>query len=63
MVKSKGPESIRSDVDNLIKMVLDSLEGIAYKNDRQVVAVTARKRWTRPDEPTQVRVVVEYDTV
>ena len=32
------------DLDNLLKTILDALQGIAYENDRQVVSVTAEKR-------------------
>jgi len=36
-------DTFRPDVDGPIKLVLDALQGIAYKNDRQVRAVSARK--------------------
>lgn len=32
-----------ADVDNLAKIVLDALEGIAYANDRQIVTLTTAK--------------------
>ncbi len=32
---------VRPDVDNVLKPVLDALEGIVYLNDRQVVSVSA----------------------
>jgi len=35
--------SIRSDVDNLAKLVLDSLNGVLYEDDRQVVSLRAVK--------------------
>lgn len=38
-----------SDVDNLIKAVLDALNGVAYNDDRQVVQVTGWKRWDVSD--------------
>ena len=31
------------DLDNRLKVVLDALEGIVYKNDRQVVRIIAEK--------------------
>ena len=31
------------DIDNLIKTVLDALNGVAYADDRQVVHIVARK--------------------
>lgn len=33
----------KPDIDNLIKSVLDSLNGIAYKDDSQIVTVVAEK--------------------
>lgn len=33
----------KPDIDNVLKIVLDSLNGIAYKDDSQVVMVTGRK--------------------
>ena len=33
----------KPDIDNVIKIVLDSLNGIAYKDDSQVVMVSGKK--------------------
>ena len=33
----------RTDLDNTLKAIQDSLEGIAYKNDSQIVEIVARK--------------------
>ena len=33
----------KPDIDNVIKVVLDSLNGIAYKDDSQVVMVSGKK--------------------
>ena len=38
----KRPE-IRPDIDNIVKVVLDGLNGIAYNDDSQVVEIQARK--------------------
>jgi len=46
---SKAPKirrmypSIRSDIDNLVKFVLDSMNGILYADDRQVVSLSSLK--------------------
>lgn len=32
------------DIDNIIKSVLDSLEGVVYRNDRMVADVLCRRR-------------------
>jgi len=34
---------LRSDIDNLIKTVLDGLNGVAWEDDTQVVKVEAVK--------------------
>jgi len=35
----------KPDIDNLIKSVMDSLNGIAFKDDSQVVMIQARKQY------------------
>ena len=35
-----------ADIDNYIKAVLDSLEGVYYENDKQIVMVRARKYYS-----------------
>jgi Holliday junction resolvase RusA-like endonuclease len=47
----------RPDVDNLIKTVLDGLNGIAWKDDAQVVEVRGRKEWS--DGAAQTNVGIE----
>ena len=34
------------DTDNIAKVVLDSLNGIAYKDDKQIVKLIVLKKWT-----------------
>ncbi len=36
----------RPDIDNYAKAVMDSLNGIAYEDDSQVVELTVRKRYS-----------------
>lgn len=40
------PHSQKPDVDKLIRAVLDSLTGIVWVDDCQVVSVAATKRWS-----------------
>lgn len=49
---SHEPDTFKPDVDNICKIVLDGLNGIAYLDDSQVVYLTARKqdRRRRPEE-------------
>eukprot|EP00531_Pseudo-nitzschia_arenysensis_P003027 CAMPEP_0116116790 /NCGR_PEP_ID=MMETSP0329-20121206/1226_1 /TAXON_ID=697910 /ORGANISM="Pseudo-nitzschia arenysensis, Strain B593" /LENGTH=304 /DNA_ID=CAMNT_0003610309 /DNA_START=47 /DNA_END=961 /DNA_ORIENTATION=+ len=45
-LKAKSPpqlSSIRSDVDNLTKFVLDSMNGVMYEDDRQITSIHATK--------------------
>lgn len=47
----------RRDVDNMIKLILDGLNGVAWVDDTQVMEVIGRKRFTtRADARTDVRV-------
>lgn len=51
----------RGDIDNIIKAVLDALNGYAYKDDSAVYSVYGRKIYT-DDEPTVVTIgSVEVD--
>ncbi len=36
----------RPDVDNLLKLVLDSMNGVFYKDDSQIVSITAGKYYS-----------------
>lgn len=37
--------TVKPDVDKLLRAVMDALTGVAYKDDSQVVSVTAAKRY------------------
>ena len=39
----------KPDVDNLVKSVKDALNGVAYKDDSQVVSIFARKQYAQED--------------
>lgn len=39
----------KPDGDNVLKCVMDGLNGIAYKDDTQVVEMDARKYWSTED--------------
>ena len=45
------------DIDNLIKIVLDALNTVAYDDDLQVADLWARKRYKGPQETAETRVV------
>lgn len=40
----------KPDIDNVIKIALDALNGYAYKDDTQIVRIDAEKRYTQYDE-------------
>ena len=44
------PPCKKPDVDNVAKVVLDSLNKIAFDDDSQVVELTVIKRWTEEQE-------------
>ena len=39
------PHIQRPDIDNIAKAVCDSLNGVAFKDDSQIAAISARKVW------------------
>ena len=38
--------STHKDCDNIAKIILDALNGIAYKDDKQIVMLNVEKYWT-----------------
>lgn len=51
------PDTVRPDVDNVAKAVLDALNGVAYGDDSQVVSLSVLK-CDRTRTPTRMRVTV-----
>jgi len=47
------------DVDNYLKAAMDALNGIAYKDDRQIIEATGYKR--RVDTKDEERMVIEFE--
>jgi crossover junction endodeoxyribonuclease RusA len=47
------------DADKLARLVLDSLSGLAYVDDRQVVELLVGKFYAQPNEPAHVDIRVE----
>lgn len=48
----------KPDVDNIAKIICDALNGIAYKDDTQIVALTVSKKYAV--EPKVIVTVEEY---
>ena len=40
---AESPKLRRGDIDNYVKLICDALNGVAWKDDRQIVTLTARK--------------------
>ena len=36
----------KCDIDNIVKSVLDALNGVAYKDDKQVVCIYSTKKYS-----------------
>jgi len=51
--KAKGNKMLhpclKVDVDNLVKVICDALNGLAYKDDKQVVGLVVNKVWGEPE--------------
>lgn len=46
MIKGKIRPVVKPDADNIIKSILDALNGLAYKDDAAIVAVSAEKYYS-----------------
>lgn len=46
VLKESAPKHERKDVDNLVKFVLDALNKKVYKDDSQIVKITASKQYS-----------------
>ena len=53
----------RPDVDNIAKAILDSLNGIAYKDDAQVTCLTIYKQYSEEDCVNVVLTYVDFEEV
>lgn len=51
------PDRRFGDVDRLVSLVMDALQGIVYKEDRQVRVQTSSMRYDRSNPRTEVLVV------
>lgn len=45
---------VKPDLDNLLKQTLDSLNGLAFTDDAQIVSVVTNKLWASPDDERTV---------
>ncbi|MDK0626940.1 RusA family crossover junction endodeoxyribonuclease [Clostridium perfringens] len=47
----------KPDADNIAKIILDSLNGIAYKDDSQIVEIRVIKRYTEENERVEFKLI------
>lgn len=50
----------RRDVDNMVKLILDGLNGICWKDDNQVTEISARKMFRTPKGQARTEVMVYW---
>lgn len=50
----------KPDLDNVIKSILDGMNGIVYRDDVQVVSLRAKKHWCEGEELPRVDVRIEW---
>jgi len=50
---------VKPDIDNVIKILLDGLNGVAYDDDKQVVRIIFDKRYA--EKPKTIITIREYD--
>lgn len=51
----------KPDCDNVVKVILDALNGVAYKDDAEVTEVHFAKHWTEDDPRVEVILSAEYE--
>ena len=53
------PHTVRPDIDNLVKAVLDALKGIIWSDDKQVWGIRAKKYYHAVDEGPHASIVIQ----
>ena len=51
--------TVKPDIDNIVKIVLDGLNGVAFTDDKQVIEIQAQKCYVFDDEQEGVFVDVK----
>lgn len=57
-IEENGYYNKKPDIDNLVKAVLDGLNGVAFEDDRQVVCINAMKQYDRKELGERTEVVI-----
>jgi Holliday junction resolvase RusA-like endonuclease len=61
IARGKLKPTMKPDVDNIAKIVLDGLNGVAYKDDKQVTELRVRKQYTFSASREGVLIEVKED--
>lgn len=48
----------KPDSDNIAKIILDALNGIAYEDDKQVIDLSVKKRYTEEKERVEINLEI-----
>lgn len=48
----------KPDADNILKAVLDALNGLAYEDDKTVVYAMCAKRYSKPSKPARLEITI-----
>ena len=52
----------KPDADNVMKIILDALNGVAYEDDRQIVALAIRKTYgEKPGVRVEIRTIASEE--
>lgn len=57
--KNKSYHVTRPDLDNLLKLVLDALNGILWNDDAQIFGITAKKRYVTDAEKPHIGLILQ----
>jgi Holliday junction resolvase RusA-like endonuclease len=57
--KKTGSHVSRPDIDNIVKAILDGLNGVAFKDDAAVAMLLASKQYVNDEAQERVEVVVD----
>lgn len=57
--KKTGPHVSRPDLDNVVKAILDGLNGVVFKDDAAVAMLLASKQYVNNEDDERVEVVVD----
>lgn len=57
--KNKNYHVTRPDLDNLVKLVLDALNGVLWNDDAQIFSLSAKKRYVTDKEQPHIGLIVK----